>query len=385
MAPLMKFFLRGTVAAVLALACAAPVAQAANVTVRIEGRDATLLPETVVNIDGTGVPGLGCPGTAAEAIDKATNGNWQRATFFDTVLGEQQVFTFADPQYWAQWHNGTYGAGVCTDLAKEGDEVLLIADLSDPVTFGPTVLPTFLTGVPAAGITLGDSITVKAEEIASTGIPGNGTRQPLAGATVTAGGATATTGADGTATLTPTAEGTFDVRAVKGRQRSPVRKLPVGAKAIAEAQAQAAATPSGPCTTSGSDGRCGTRDRLAPFATLAGLKDKQVFPAGKGPRALSGTLAADPSGILMVKLRIHRRAGESCSYFSGRQERFRKVRCGVANAKWFKIGDRADWSYLLPSRLPKGEYVIDVNAIDKAYNRDDSRTRGRNRVFISVG
>ena len=382
MAPLMKYLARGTVAAVLALACAAPAADATNVTVRVEGRNATLLPETVVNVDGSGVPGVGCPNSAAEALDKATNGNWARGTFTDTILGEQLVYTADDPVYWGQWHNGAYGNGLCSDIVTEGGEVLLIADAFDPATFAPTVLPTYISGVPTGGITLGQSFTVKVEQVTTDGTSGNGTRGPLAGATVTVGSVSAVTAADGTATLTPTAEGTFDVRAVKGKQRAPVRKVPVGAAAIAQAQAEAVAAGI-PCATTGNDGLCGTRDRLAPLLTLAGIKDRQVFPAGKGPRRLSGTIA-DTSGVLMVKLRIHRRAGEKCSYFSGRQEKFRPIRCGVANAKWFKIGDRADWSYLLPSALPKGDYVVDVNAIDKAYNRDDRRERGRNRAFISV-
>jgi hypothetical protein len=32
------------------------------------------------------------------------------------------------------------------------------------------------------------------------------------------------------------------------------------------------------------------------------------------------------------------------------------------------IGDDADWSYLLPSKLPKGSYVLEVKAIDAAGN-----------------
>ena len=49
----------------------------------------------------------------------------------------------------------------------------------------------------------------------------------------------------------------------------------------------------------------------------------------------------------------------------------------------FSIGDRQDWSYLLPERLGKGRYVLDVIAIDKLGTRD-SITRGRNRVVFHV-
>jgi hypothetical protein len=86
----------------------------------------------------------------------------------------------------------------------------------------------------------------------------------------------------------------------------------------------------------------------------------------------------------MVKLRLTRDDNGRCAYFSGRKERFVASRCGATHGFWFAIGDRADWSYLLPSRLPRGRYVLDVNAIDKAYNRDDRRRRGGNRVVFEV-
>jgi hypothetical protein len=86
----------------------------------------------------------------------------------------------------------------------------------------------------------------------------------------------------------------------------------------------------------------------------------------------------------MVKLRLTRNDHGRCAYFSGRKERFVPSRCGAAHGLWFGIGDRADWSYLLPSPLPRGRYVLDVNAIDKAYNRDDRRRRGGNRVVFEV-
>ena len=92
-------------------------------------------------------------------------------------------------------------------------------------------------------------------------------------------------------------------------------------------------------------------------------------------------MASDPSGLLAVKLRLTRRVGKKCSYFSGSRETFRPMRCG--RGSFFKIGDRADWSYLLPKRLGKGRYVFDAVAIDKAGNRD-ALARGRNRVVFLV-
>ena len=93
---------------------------------------------------------------------------------------------------------------------------------------------------------------------------------------------------------------------------------------------------------------------------------------------------SDPSGLLTVKLRLTRSDRGRCSYFSGRFERLRRVRCGLTRAAWFAVGDREQVDYLLPRTLPRGRYVLDVNAIDKAFNRDDTRRRGSNRIVFHV-
>jgi hypothetical protein len=47
------------------------------------------------------------------------------------------------------------------------------------------------------------------------------------------------------------------------------------------------------------------------------------------------------------------------------------------------VGDRAGWSYLLPSRLPAGRYVLDATAIDRNGNRSGLRP-GVSRVAFTV-
>jgi hypothetical protein len=84
---------------------------------------------------------------------------------------------------------------------------------------------------------------------------------------------------------------------------------------------------------------------------------------------------------LAVKLRLTRRHRGRCWYFSPKSDGFRRTRCGRAFA--FRIGDRADWSYLLPESLGPGRYVLDVVAIDRAFNRD-ALARGRSRVVFTV-
>ena len=77
-----------------------------------------------------------------------------------------------------------------------------------------------------------------------------------------------------------------------------------------------------------------------------------------------------------MRLAITRRKGGRCTAYDGVRERFKAHRCG--GWKSFRIGDRADWSYLLPERLGPGRYTIRVVAIDKAGN--DGATRKRIRV-----
>ena len=108
-----------------------------------------------------------------------------------------------------------------------------------------------------------------------------------------------------------------------------------------------------------------TRARRA--ATVASLRNGAVYSRRRAPRLLRGSVTADPSGLKAVKLKLTRRVGRKCSYFSGSRERFRPMRCG--RGSFLRIGDRADWSYLLPKRLGRGRYVLEVKAIDGAFNR----------------
>ena len=137
--------------------------------------------------------------------------------------------------------------------------------------------------------------------------------------------------------------------------------------------------------TSGHDGRCGTVDTRA-----AGGEDRRrsatasASRARNGPRRLTATVDADPSGLEVVKLRLTRRDGPRCTYYSGKSERFRRVPCGVNRAPWFAVGDRQEVDYLLPRSSGRGRYVLDVKAVDKAHNSDDGRRRGGNRVVFHV-
>ena len=112
-------------------------------------------------------------------------------------------------------------------------------------------------------------------------------------------------------------------------------------------------------------------DETAPVASFARLKNGKVYKRRNAPRRLRGSVTPDPSGLKSVRLSILRKVGDRCWTFDGASERFERHRCGGRDS--FRIGDRADWSYLLPERLGKGRYTIRAVAIDNAGN--DSATR----------
>jgi hypothetical protein len=207
------------------------------------------------------------------------------------------------------------------------------------------------------------------------------------GAAIAGADAPASTDARGVATVTVGAGGSRGLRASK----------PNRARSATEAV----------CVSDGGDGFCGNprpdgtvlspapggsgavpaASLSPPRAGISAIREQARFARGQGPRELRGSAGTPTAGVHDVKLRLTRTDRGRCTYFSGRSERFRpnrRGRCGAANGYWFSIGDRDDWRYLLPSRLPRGRYVLDVNAIDKRFTRDDRRRRGGNRVVFHV-
>jgi hypothetical protein len=367
--------LAGTVAGLAAaLACAAPaLAAPSNVTVRVEGESQTLRPATRVTTDTNPVLVEGahsCSGTSAGgALFKATGGDvggeWGTVGFqVLTIKGETHDEPYpADPShYWSFWVNYEYqNQGLCDAELQEGDDVLMLVDCISSTGKCAPARPLRLSGVPAT-VAPGQTITVKVDEyrpVDMNTFPVVTTFGTAEGATVAYGGRTATVAADGTAQLTLDGGGPVQISVSKpGAVRT------------------AAVT----CVTSGADGNCGTslppgtpagtpdtvQDATAPMPSFLGLREGQVFAHGKGPRRLRGNVTADPSGLRSVRLSIARRTGGRCTTFRGETERFKRHACP---GQWYsRIGDRADWSYLLPHRLRKGRYTIGVLAVDKRFN-----------------
>lgn len=384
-------------AALLALALPANVSASQEVSVRVEGTAATLLPRTLIPAIGAAVvrDGNGCPGDSAlAALDRATAGSWAgtwNAGFADweVTLIAGEMHSFAASEYWGFFLNeASASLGVCGQKVQPGDRLLFAPA---PSNFDPIGVLA-LEGVPAKVAPRAPfTVTVKRT---ATGYPPPDympvvETTPLAGAKIALpGGGEATTSADGTATVTLDSPGPTSLHAVK------------------QGDVRSAAEPV--CVTDGADGFCATVKATAPaqsgalpvtaapdaapaLASIAALGEQQVFARGRGPRALSGSVSADASGLRDVRLRLTRTRRGACQTFDAKRERLvRSARCGTEGGLWFSVGDRAAWSYLLPFRLPAGRWVLDVRTIDGAGNVSRGANRGsdpskpRSRVVFHV-
>jgi len=372
--------LAGLQAGVLALFVAlavVPAAAATTASVRIAG-DAVGVETTVDTTPGTFGPDS-CPGhSAAGAIDKAVNANWDRMKFVSTILGESHTYTNND--YWNFFVNDANSAvGVCDHIVSPGDRILMFVQ-RDSAAFAPTVFPLALSGAPST-VAPGQPFTVVVRELRFDYVSPATTPVPVAGATVSGGGASAQTDAAGMATLSIAAPGSFTLRAARSNN------VPSAAAAVTVTGAPA--PPGSPPVPPVPPALGPAPDRSAPGATIVGIAEGRRFARGAGPRRLRARVAPDPSGLRAVKLRLTRNDRGRCTYFSGKSERFRRNerggRCGAVNGHWFTVGSSTEVDYLLPSRLPRGRYVLDVKATDKADNDDGARRRGSNRIVFHVG
>jgi hypothetical protein len=354
-----------------------------TVTVRVEGEHSTLLPATTVTL-GTPDPLNNCPANSvAAAINLATGGNWDHKTFTETILGETHSFTHSDT--WAEWVNYKWGGGICNDLLNEGDEVLMVADVEPPPTFAASVLPLVVTEAPSV-VQAGSPFSVKASIAhlpAGEVPPGSGTLEPAEGVTVSLGTVQAATGPGGVASITPVGTGTQILQATKAGD-APSRTLSVCVHNGNDGSCGTQAPGSAPSTSSNSSGVSGFATHYTgPFALVAkatGLVDGRVYRRGHAPRLLAGSILAH-SAVSSVSLELRRRFRGRCSAYDATAERFRKARCGEGS--FFKVSSNGAFSYLLPSTLAPGRYVLDVQATDVAGNRT-TLARGTSRLVFYV-
>lgn len=183
-----------------------PLAHSTAITVRVEGPKSTLVATTAVrlpsgSVSKDGVAADACPGaSAAGALEAATGGRWQgtwsrslKGYFITAIDG---VSAPAGGSYWAFWvNNAPASAGICGVMPKPGTSILFYVDC-----FGKKCPPN--GGVLGAGAPTiahaGKPFEVNVTDYADS----NGKASPAAGASVSGGGATATTNAGGRAKLT---------------------------------------------------------------------------------------------------------------------------------------------------------------------------------------
>jgi hypothetical protein len=357
----------------------------ATVTVRVEGAATTVLAPTQVTT--TTVPmekeGHSCSGTsAAGALQLATTGNWsghwyEEGGFFVETIGSES-FVKSPSGYWSFWlDNKAATKGICESELEPGDSILFF-----PECFGECPAPPNPLGIEAPAVAeVGEAVTVTVASYANA----NGAKSPASGASVSYEGTQETTDASGHATP---------------------RFSHAGAMTVRVTAPHAVRTETTICVHAGNDGNCGTSvpvgsttptfarttagSGVLPFvaykgpyalvADVTGPIDGHVYPRRSAPRVLAGKIASH-NGVSSVGAELRRQYRGRCYAYDGARERFRAARCHAGS--FFKVSDGGVFSYLLPSALAPGRYVLDIQARD-ADGNVTTLARGSSRLVFYV-
>jgi hypothetical protein len=372
-------------AGVLALG-ATTSAPAAPVTVnlRIEGATTTLFEGPVTTDvrqvdghDGTGphtcdgtnnnanpTPGPTFFGALADAADRAGFdwlGTWGQ--FGDEFSLDRIESDAADSShFWSQMTNYVGNqVGGCQQRIQAGDDLEILYTSFDPNTFA-TQPALRLSGAPSRAA-VGEPFSVRVDQT-----DGYSPAAPAPGATV----AGATTGADGKATVSFDTPGVKRFKAEKaGAIRSNAAEVCVYAPGSGDCGTAGPAAPDGPGAPERS--AASVLDTTAPRATIAGVHDGARYR--RAPRIIRGHVDED-RGIHQVYLRLRMVDRRGCRWLSGRRETLTSSRT-CASARYIRLGDAADWSYLVPLELPRARYILDVKVLDRALNRYLEQVRFR--------
>lgn len=374
----------------LTLAASASPALAANVTVEFEGQSlqAAPAPATTAATLTKGSYTCSNANSVLSALDAATAGDWDGVTYGPSV--PERVRSESHPigpgaSSWAFYVNGKFVNGdACSTSLSDGDRVLWFwSDAYASEGYDePVLLDAPTTPSP------GEPFTVTVRQADTTFDPmtyvGTTTQSPAGGASVAGGTSAATTDADGKASVTVPG-GPYTLVATKGN-RAPARISGCATNGHDGFCGTTADTPApAPCVTSGDDGRCGSPDKRAALgAFAASLGEGKKYKKGQGPRELSGHVADDPSGLADVRLRLTGNDHGKCTTYDAKREALVKLkRCGAVHGTWFSLGAKQDFIYLLPAKLGRGRWVLDLMVVDKAGNRT-SLARGTSRVVFFV-
>lgn len=351
------------VAILLAALVAATSAAAAPVTVnlRIEGSTSTLYEGSITTdgklvttqaggshqcdgTQGTNPDGNTAGGTPTTALDDAalkSGFTWDggyNAGFGDFLVErigtDGQVGVFGSSFWSVSVDRKALGVGGCQARVNNGDTVLW-----DWTEFGAPNLQ--LSG--PATVQTGHPATVTVQQYDD-----NGSLSPAVGASV--GGAT--TDSNGSAAVSFASAGTQHLKAtLAGANRSNA----IGICVYASSSAECAPPPGEPPAV---------QDTVAPDVAITGIKDGKHFV--HGPRKLSGS-ASDAGGLFQVYFRLRRVTSAGCQWYSSKRSVFTNPH-SHCNARFQRVGTKPTWSYLLPKRLPKGRYTLDVKAIDRVFH-----------------
>jgi hypothetical protein len=379
----------------LVLAATAPAAGPATVTVEVEGTSETKLPPTQVTTTTAPVVKDGnsehsCPGTsAAGALQLATAGDWGgpwSTTYSQyeiySILGELHEFEASSKTnyYWSFWLNDKESSeGACLAELEPGDRVLFF-----PACYGEAcqTSPTPLGIEAPTTANAGEAVAVTVKQYNA-----KGEAYPAANATVSGGGVSATTDSEGHATLRFYGDvGSFALHAY-GSQEGPPAVRTQTTICVHEGNDGTCGTTvlsTSPLTQSVSSSGSGAAKYRGPFAVVAkanGIAEGHVYPPGKAPRLLSGTVTSQ-SPITLIDIELRRTYRGRCSAYDGTTGRFVKARCG--HGSFFAVASGGDsFSYLLPAKLAPGRYVLDLRATDEAGNVT-TLARGSTRTVFYV-
>jgi hypothetical protein len=385
------------------LACAPAVLAGtpASVTVRVEGLTETKVPPTQVTtttepVVKDGKPADSCPGTsAAGALQLATAGSWsgtwyggevKGGTFeglgysVEEIEGESHLFNMASNAnyYWSFWLNDKLEEehGVCDVEMETGDQVLLFPECAG-TECPPNPTPLAVEVPPTANA--GEAVNVTVKQYNS-----KGEASPAEGASVGGGGTGATTDSQGHATLKLFGDGTYTLRASGAATGPPVVR-----------------TETTICVHEGNDGTCGTTSpkstpvqtpgsslppkpeaaQPALVADAGGVRNGHIYSRNHAPRVLSGKVVSTVA-VTSISIRLRRSYKGRCWAYNGARERLERVRCG--GGSFFKVSSGgSSFSYLLPSKLPPGRYVCDVEASNTA-GEHTALHRGSSSVVFYV-
>jgi hypothetical protein len=244
--------------------------------------------------------------------------------------------------------------GGCQQRIAAGDDVQFLYS-----SFGQPLLE--LTGAPVKATT-GEAFTVNVKQH-----DGNGASGPAAAASV----AGQTTGADGSAQVSFDSSGVKRFKATRSDAvRSNAAEVCVYAPGSGECDSF---VPSVPSTPPAAGEVLSAGDSRAPLARIGSIRDGARYR--RGPRVLRGTVEED-QGLFQVYFRLRRTGPGGCRWFSGKRETF--THAGTCrSARFTRVGDDPSWSYLLPERLGPGLYLLEVKALDRAFNAGRAQLRFR--------